>query len=54
MAKIKERVLEVKHYTDTLFYFKTTRDPGTRFVDGEFMMVGLDNWSEKLQKNKLS
>ena len=52
MAKIKERVLEVKHYTDTLFYFKTTRDPGTRFVDGEFMMVGLDNWSEKLQRNK--
>jgi len=42
MAKIKEKVLEVKHYTDTLFYFKTTRDPGTRFTDGEFMMVGIE------------
>ena len=42
MAKIKEKVLEVKHYTDTLFYFKTTRDPGTRFTDGEFMMVGME------------
>lgn len=42
MAKVKEKVLEVKHYTDTLFYFKTTRDPGTKFIDGEFMMVGLE------------
>ena len=42
MAKIKEKVLDVKHYTDTLFYFKTTRDPGTRFTDGEFMMVGME------------
>ena len=48
----KEKVLEVKHYTDNLMHFKTTRDPGTRFRDGEFLMIGLDNWSEKLQKNK--
>ena len=33
-------------------HFKTTRDPGTRFRDGEFLMIGLDIWSEKLQKNK--
>jgi ferredoxin--NADP+ reductase len=48
----KEKVLEVNHYTDGLFHFVTTRDAGTRFRDGEFLMIGLDNWSEKLQKNK--
>ena len=42
MAIIKEKVLEVKHYTDRLFHFKTTRDPGTRFRDGEFLMIGLE------------
>jgi ferredoxin--NADP+ reductase len=52
MAIKKEKVLEVRHYTDNLMHFKTTRDPGTRFRDGEFLMIGLDNWSEKLQKNK--
>ena len=41
MAIVKEKVLEVKHYTDRLFHFKTTRDPGTRFRDGEFLMIGL-------------
>ena len=25
MAIVKEKVLEVKHYTDRLFHFKTTR-----------------------------
>ena len=52
MAIKKEKVLEVKHYTDNLMHFKTTRDSGTRFRDGEFLMIGLDIWSEKLQKNK--
>ena len=42
MAIVKEKVLEVKHYTDRLFHFKTTRDPGTRFRDGEFLMIGLE------------
>lgn len=42
MAVNKETVLEVKHYTDELFYFKTTRDPGLRFKDGEFVMMGLE------------
>lgn len=48
----KEKVLNVTHYTDQLMHFEITRDPGTRFRDGEFLMIGLDNWSEKLQKNK--
>ena len=26
-----EKVLSVHHWTDTLFSFKTTRDPGFRF-----------------------
>ena len=42
MAIVKETVLEVKHYTDRLFHFKTTRDSGTRFRDGEFLMIGLE------------
>ena len=42
MAIVKEKVLEVKHYTDRLFHFKTTRDRGTRFRDGEFLMIGLE------------
>jgi ferredoxin--NADP+ reductase len=52
MATHKETVLEIVHYTDTLFYFKTTRESTLRFRDGEFIMIGLDHWSEKLQRNK--
>lgn len=37
-----ERVLEVHHYTDRLFSFKTTRDPSFRFVNGQFTMIGLE------------
>lgn len=42
MALVKERVLEVEHYTDRLFRIKTTRDPSIRFRDGEFLMIGID------------
>jgi len=52
MAIIKETVLEVEHFTDRLFKITTTRDRSLRFRDGEFLMIGLDHWSEKLQKNK--
>lgn len=37
-----ERVLDVRHYTDRLFSFKTTRDPSFRFVNGQFVMIGLE------------
>ena len=38
----KETVTEVKHYSDRLFSFKTTRDKSFRFKNGEFCMMGLD------------
>jgi ferredoxin--NADP+ reductase len=36
-----ERVLSVHHWNDNLFSFKTTRDPGLRFENGQFVMIGL-------------
>jgi ferredoxin/flavodoxin---NADP+ reductase len=36
-----ERVLAVEHWTDTQFTFRTTRDRGLRFENGQFVMVGL-------------
>jgi ferredoxin--NADP+ reductase len=37
----EERVLTVHHWTDRLFTFTTTRDPGLRFSNGHFTMIGL-------------
>jgi ferredoxin--NADP+ reductase len=34
--------LSVHHWNDSLFSFTTTRDPGLRFANGQFVMVGLD------------
>jgi ferredoxin--NADP+ reductase len=36
-----ETVLEVEHYTDRLFRFRTTRPASLRFRSGEFVMIGL-------------
>ncbi len=36
-----QRVLDVHHWTDRLFSFRTTRDPGFRFENGQFVMIGL-------------
>ncbi len=36
-----ETVIDVIHWNDTLFSFKTTRSPGLRFRNGEFIMIGL-------------
>lgn len=36
-----ERVLSVHHWNDTLFSFRTTRDPALRFHNGHFVMLGL-------------
>ena len=36
-----ETVLDVHHWNDTLFSFKTTRDPSLRFRNGHFVMLGL-------------
>jgi ferredoxin--NADP+ reductase len=38
----EETVTYVHHWTDTLFTFKTTRDPGFRFLNGQFTMIGLE------------
>jgi ferredoxin/flavodoxin---NADP+ reductase len=37
-----ERVLAVRHWTDTQFTFTTTRDRALRFENGQFVMVGLE------------
>lgn len=43
MASLRtERVLSVNHWSDRLFSFKTTRDPGFRFENGHFVMLGID------------
>lgn len=42
-----EKVLEVTHWNDTLFSFKTTRDQSLRFRNGEFIMIGLMQESGK-------
>ena len=38
----KEQVLSVQHWTESLFSFTTTRDPGFRFQNGQFTMMGLE------------
>lgn len=43
MASIgTERVLDVHHWNDTLFSFRTTRGQGLRFENGHFVMIGLE------------
>jgi ferredoxin--NADP+ reductase len=43
MATImREEVISVHHWTDRLFSFKTTRNPGFRFKNGHFTMIGLE------------
>ena len=41
-ACTQEEVIEVKHWTDTLFSFKTTRNRSLRFQNGHFVMIGLE------------
>ncbi|MCZ2723480.1 ferredoxin--NADP reductase [Marinomonas sp. 15G1-11] len=36
------QVTSVHHWNDGLFSFKTTRDPGFRFKNGQFVMIGLE------------
>jgi ferredoxin--NADP+ reductase len=37
----EETVIEVRHWTDRLFSFRTTRSPSFRFDSGQFAMIGL-------------
>ena len=41
-AFYREKVLSVRHWTDTLFSFRATRDSGFRFQNGQFAMIGLE------------
>ncbi|MFC3609526.1 ferredoxin-NADP reductase [Stutzerimonas tarimensis] len=45
-----ERVLSVHHWNDTLFSFKTTRNPGLRFENGQFVMIGLETEGRPLMR----
>ena len=60
----QETVTYVHHWNDTLFSFKTTRDPALRFASGHFVMIGLEvngkplmraysvaspNWDEEME-----
>lgn len=38
----RETVLSVRHWSDTLFSFTTTRETGLRFKNGHFLMLGLE------------
>lgn len=45
---IRETVTSVHHWNDTLFSFKTSRDPGFRFKNGHFVMIGLESEGKPL------
>lgn len=60
----QEQVLSIQHWTDRYFSFRTTRNDGLRFENGQFVMVGLEidgklvrraysvasaNWEEELE-----
>jgi len=45
-----QRVLSVHHWNDTLFSFRTTRDEGLRFINGQFVMLGLEQEGRPLMR----
>ena len=45
-----EQVTHVHHWNDTLFSFRTTRDPGFRFKNGHFTMIGLPQEDRPLMR----
>ncbi|UOD50112.1 ferredoxin--NADP reductase [Orrella daihaiensis] len=38
----QETITEIHHWNESLFSFKTTRNPGLRFKNGHFVMIGLE------------
>lgn len=46
----KETVTSVRHWNDTLFSFTTSRDPGFRFKNGHFTMIGLETEGKPLMR----
>lgn len=45
-----ESVISVRHWSDTLFSFSTTRDPGFRFRSGQFTMVRLEAEGRRISR----
>ena len=45
-----EKVLSVHHWNETLFSFTTTRDPGLRFENVHFVMIGLQAEGKPLMR----
>jgi ferredoxin--NADP+ reductase len=43
-----ERVISVRHWTDRLFSFRTTRNASLRFRSGQFVMMGLETEGKPL------
>ena len=43
-----EKVVSVRHWTDRLFSFRTTRNPALRFRSGQFVMMGLQTEGKPL------
>ncbi len=41
-AFVTERVTDVRHWNESLFSFKTTREDSLRFRNGQFLMIGLE------------
>ncbi|GGY64458.1 ferredoxin--NADP reductase [Marinobacter zhanjiangensis] len=51
MSKMNvETVTSVRHWNDTLFSFTTSRDPGFRFKNGHFTMIGLESDGKPLMR----
>lgn len=49
MAALRsEQVLDIHHWNDKLFSFRTTRDPGFRFRNGQFVTIGLKGETKPL------
>jgi ferredoxin/flavodoxin---NADP+ reductase len=47
---LSAQVTNVRHWSDKLFSFTTTREPSLRFENGQFIMVGLDVEGRKLAR----
>jgi len=45
-----QRVISVHHWNDNLFSFRTTRDEGLRFINGQFVMLGLEQEGRPLTR----
>jgi ferredoxin/flavodoxin---NADP+ reductase len=45
-----ETVTYVRHWTDTLFSFRTTRSPAFRYRNGQFVMIGLEQDGKPLMR----